>query len=68
MNAEQNYRLLCEIDANRALLLQAYRQNPHLLAQAEARIRRLLGTLTTPDHSGNQCHSLLPEHFHHEPT
>ncbi len=39
MTAEENYRLLCEIEANRAMLLLAYRQNPHLLAQAEERIR-----------------------------
>lgn len=39
--AERNYRLLQEIDANRRFLLMAYRQNPKLLAQAEARIRQL---------------------------
>lgn len=39
MTAEENYRLLCEIEANRAMLLQAYRQNPRLLAHAEERIR-----------------------------
>lgn len=39
MTAEENYRLLCEIEANRAMLLQAYRQNPHLLLHAEERIR-----------------------------
>ncbi|WP_154716065.1 hypothetical protein [Sterolibacterium denitrificans] len=26
LSAEENYRLLCEIEANRAMLLQAYRQ------------------------------------------
>ena len=42
MNAQQNYRLLQEIDANRRFLLQAYRDNPDLLARAEPGIRRLL--------------------------
>ena len=40
-NAERNYRLLQQIDANRRFLLMAYRQNPKLLAQAEPRIRQL---------------------------
>ncbi|MCX7156854.1 MAG: hypothetical protein NTW45_10495 [Rhodocyclales bacterium] len=35
MTAEQNYRLLEEIDANRHFLLQAYRSNPALQALAE---------------------------------
>lgn len=38
--AEQNYRLLQEIDANRRFMLMAYQQNPKLLEQAEARIRQ----------------------------
>jgi hypothetical protein len=42
MNAEQNLRLIREIEANRAFLLMVYRQNPALLAQAEPRIRALL--------------------------
>lgn len=42
-NAERNYRLLQEIDANRRFLLMAYLQNPKLLAQAEPRIRQMLG-------------------------
>lgn len=37
--AEQNYRLLQEIEANRRFLLMAYEQNPTLLKSAEARIR-----------------------------
>ncbi len=41
-NAERNYRLLQEIDANRRFLLMAYRQNPGLLARAEPRIRQML--------------------------
>lgn len=41
MNAEQNNRLLQEIDANRLFMLQAYQGNPDLLAKAEVRIRQL---------------------------
>ena len=41
MTAEQNYRLLLEIEANRNFILMAYRQNPALLARAEPRIRQL---------------------------
>lgn len=41
MNAQQNYRLLQEIDANRRFLLQAYRDNPDLLARAEPGVKRL---------------------------
>ena len=41
MTAEQNYKLLLEIEANRSFILIAYRQNPRLMAQAEARIRQL---------------------------
>lgn len=43
MNAEQNYRLLCEIEANRAMMLQVYRQNPQLLVLAEPRIHLMIG-------------------------
>lgn len=39
--AEQNYRLLQEIEANRRFLLMAYQQNPKLLESAETRIRQL---------------------------
>jgi hypothetical protein len=42
MTAEQNYRLLQEIDANRRFLLAAYRDNPALLARAEPRIRQFV--------------------------
>lgn len=48
MTAEQNYRLLREIEANRAFLLQAYRQNPELLARAEPRIRQLFDLPIAP--------------------
>ena len=40
MTAEQNYRLLLEIDANRRFILQACRDNPELLARAESRVRQ----------------------------
>jgi hypothetical protein len=43
MTAEENYRLLQEIEANRKLILMVYQQNPALLAQAEPRIRQLFG-------------------------
>lgn len=35
MTAEENYRLLQEIDANRRFLLMAYRQNPKLREKAD---------------------------------
>jgi hypothetical protein len=41
MTAEQNYRLLQEIEANRKFILMSYLQNPKLLDQAEARIKQL---------------------------
>ena len=41
LTAEQNYHLLQEIEANRAFILMAYRQNPKLLERAEPRIRQL---------------------------
>lgn len=41
MTAEQNYRLLQEIDANRRFLLQAYRDNADLRAQAGPDVKRL---------------------------
>lgn len=43
MTAEENYRLLQEIQANRDFLLLAYRQNPELLRHAESGIRLLFG-------------------------
>lgn len=39
--AEQNYRLLQEIDASRRFLLMAYQQNPKLLERADARIKQM---------------------------
>lgn len=44
MTAEENLRLIREIEANRAFLLAAYRQNPRLLELAEPRIRQLFST------------------------
>ncbi len=37
MNAEQNFRLLQEIDANRSFVLMAYRQSPKLLERADSK-------------------------------
>ena len=51
MTAEQNYRLLQEIEANRRFLLLAYQQNPKLLESAEARIKQLFEGSVLPDHS-----------------
>ena len=39
--AEQNYRLLQEIEANRRFLLMAYQQNPKLLERADARTKQM---------------------------
>lgn len=39
--AEQNFRLLQEIDANRSFMLMAYQQNPKLLEHAEVRIKQM---------------------------
>ncbi len=42
MTAEENYRLLLEIEANRDFILNAYRSNPALLARvADPEIRRI---------------------------
>lgn len=51
MNAQQNYRLLQEIDANRRFLLQAYRDNPELLARAEPGLRHLLEATRDTTHT-----------------
>jgi MSHA pilin protein MshD len=48
--AEQNYRLLQEIDANRRFLLMAYQQNPKLLERAEPRVRQLFETMASRGH------------------
>lgn len=41
MNAEQNLRLIREIEANREFMLMVYLQNPALLTRAEPRIQAL---------------------------
>jgi hypothetical protein len=41
MTADENLRLIREIEADRDFLLAAYRQNPTLLERAEPRIRQL---------------------------
>lgn len=55
MTAEENYRLLCEIEANRFMLLQAYQQNPHLLAHADEQIRRIFNSDITGQASMAEC-------------
>ncbi len=49
MTAEQNYRLLQEIDANRQFLLAVYKQNPKLLEHAEPRIREMFTVSAHPE-------------------
>ncbi len=51
LTAEQNFRLLQEIEENRRFLLMAYKQNPKLLAGAEARIQQLVGPPRDPPQS-----------------
>lgn len=46
MTAEENYRLLLEMDANRRFMLMAYRDNASLLARAEPRVRAWLSAAT----------------------
>lgn len=41
LTAEQNFRLLQEIEANRSFLLMVYQQNPQLLKCADARIKSI---------------------------
>ena len=53
MTAEQNYRLLQEIDANRRFLLLALQSNPKLLARAEERVRQAL--LAVPPEPTFRC-------------
>ena len=49
MTAEENLRLIRQIEANRAFILAAYRQNPALLARAEPRIKALFESLPGRD-------------------
>jgi len=41
LTAEENLRLLQEIEANRAFILLAYQSDPALLKKADPQIRRL---------------------------
>lgn len=50
--AEENYRLLQEIQANRDFLLLAYRQNPALLRHAEPDVRLLIGLPGNEEEAG----------------
>jgi MSHA pilin protein MshD len=52
--AEQNYRLLQEIEASRMFLLMACQQNPKLLERADARIKQILEKTELDDHSISQ--------------
>ena len=52
--AEQNYRLIQEIEASRMFLLQAYQKNPKLLERADARIEQILEKTELDDHSISQ--------------
>lgn len=49
--AEQNYRLLQEIEANRMFLLMACQQNPKLLERADERIKQMFEGTVLQDHS-----------------
>lgn len=51
-SAEENYRLLLEIQANRDFLLLAYRQNPALLRHAEPDVRLLFGLPENEEETG----------------
>lgn len=53
MTAEQNYRLLQELDANRRFMPLACRNNPELLAKAEARNKMLFPAKGTDPHTQN---------------
>lgn len=45
LTAEENRRLLDEIDANRRFLLLMLQSNPHLLARADERIKQALAAV-----------------------
>ena len=57
--AEQNLQLLREIEANRAFMIELYRQNPALLESAESRIKALFMPIperpvrADPGHNGS---------------
>ena len=52
MTADENYRLLMEIQANRDFLLLAYKQNPKLLLHAEPGVRLLFGLPENEEEAG----------------
>ena len=52
MTAEENLRLIREIEAKRDFIMAAYRQNPWLLERAEPRIRQLFSPLPEIPTSG----------------
>lgn len=49
--AEQNYRLIQEIEASRLFLLTACQQNPKLLERSDERIKQILGKTAFDDYS-----------------
>jgi hypothetical protein len=57
LTAEENYRLLQEIQANRDFILQVFKENPTLLEYAEPRIRLLFGLPENEEEAGapNPC-------------
>ena len=62
MTAEQNFRLLQDIDANRRFLLEAYRQNPKLLEHAEARIKDMFETPVSQNGAEAEAGDVLNDH------
>ncbi|GIK25166.1 MAG: hypothetical protein BroJett006_14120 [Betaproteobacteria bacterium] len=62
-SAEENYRLLQEIQANRDFLLLAYQQNPALLRHAEPDVRLLFGLPENEKETGapNPCPQTDPQ-------
>lgn len=61
LNADQNFCLLQEIEANRTFLLMAYQQNPKLLAGAEARIQQIVGRVAPPRRDNHPSSVLSPQ-------
>lgn len=49
LTAEENLRLLEEIEANRAFILLAYQSNPELLKVADPQIKRLFEVAATEE-------------------
>ena len=60
LTAEENLRLLREIDANRAFMLLAYQSNPALLKIADPQIKRLFeNDLESAEKPGERDHDPL---------